>query len=85
MTEQSLKATVQHVTVSGTTPAQTIVVRPGAEPRVHTLQLQPRNGHCTVRFRISPARVPADYPQRHSSDNRLLGVQIDYFTYKPPR
>jgi hypothetical protein len=79
------KAIVQHVAVSGTTRAQTFAVQPGDEPRVHTLDLQPRNGHCTVRLRISPARVPADYPQLHSQDNRLLGLRIDYFTYRPPR
>jgi hypothetical protein len=78
------KGIVQHMAVSGTTPAQTFVVHPGDEPRVHTLELQPRNGHCTVHFRISPARVPADYPQLHSQDNRLLGLRIDYFTYKLP-
>jgi glycosyltransferase involved in cell wall biosynthesis len=79
------KGVVQHVAVSGTTQAQTFAVHPGDEPRVHTLDLQPSNGHCTVHFRISPVRVPADYPQLHNQDNRLLGVRIDYFTYRPRR
>jgi glycosyltransferase involved in cell wall biosynthesis len=79
------KGVVQHVAVSGTTQAQTFAVHPGDEPRVHTLDLQPSSGHCTVHFRISPVRVPADYPQLHNQDNRLLGVRIDYFTYRPRR
>jgi len=79
------KDTLQHVAVSGETPAQTFVVHPADEPRVHTFDLQPRNGRCTVRLRISPARRPADFPQLHSQDNRLLGLHIGYFTYKPPR
>jgi len=79
------KGTPQHVTVSGTTPAQTFVVQPISEPRVHTLELRPRNGGCTVDLRISPARIPANSPQLHNRDNRLLGLHVDYFTYIPPR
>jgi glycosyltransferase involved in cell wall biosynthesis len=79
------KATVQHVTVSGTTPPRTIVVHPVDQPHVVTLPLQARNGHCTVHLRISPARVPANYPRLHLQDKRLLGLHVDYFTYQPPR
>jgi hypothetical protein len=46
--------------------------------------LQPRGGTCTVNLQISPARVPANYPQLHLNDHRVLGVHVDYFTYLQP-
>jgi hypothetical protein len=79
------RGTLQHVAVSGTTPARTIAVDPAAEPRVLTLPLQPRGGTCVVRLKVSPVRVPANYPQLHIEDNRVLGVRVDYFTYLRPR
>jgi glycosyltransferase involved in cell wall biosynthesis len=79
------KGTVQHVTIGGTTPAQTVNVHPNDEPHVLTLPLRPRGGACTVDLRISPARIPGNYPQLHINDNRLLGVHVDYFKYLPSR
>jgi len=79
------QGTVQHVTISGTTPTRTVVVRPSGEVRTLTAPLQPRGGGCVVELRISPARIPANVPQLHVQDKRLLGVHVDYFTYLPPR
>jgi glycosyltransferase involved in cell wall biosynthesis len=78
------KGVVQHVAVSGTTPTQRILLHP-RDQRTRSVPLEPRDGVCTVDLRISPARVPANYPQLHIDDNRLLGVHIDYFKYVPPR
>ena len=78
------KGVVQRIAISGTTPARTIRLRP-TDQQVVTLPLRPRGGVCTVELRISPARIPAQYPQVHVNDDRLLGVHIDYFTYLPPR
>jgi glycosyltransferase involved in cell wall biosynthesis len=79
------KGTVQHVAISGTTPARTVVVHPTDAAHVLTVPLQPRGGTCTVNLQISPARVPANYPQLHLNDHRVLGVHVDYFTYLQPR
>jgi glycosyltransferase involved in cell wall biosynthesis len=80
------KGTVQHVAISGTTPARPpLVIHPNDRPHVVTLPLQPRGGKCAVDLAISPARIPANYPQLHIQDNRLLGVHVDYFTYLQPR
>jgi glycosyltransferase involved in cell wall biosynthesis len=78
------KGVVQHVAVSGTTPAQTLTLLP-TEQKPVTLPLQPRSGRCSVRLVISPARVPSSFPRLRIHDNRLLGVHVDYFTYVPPR
>jgi hypothetical protein len=37
-----------------------------------------------VNLSVSPARIPANYPQLHIQDNRLLGVHVDYFRYLQP-
>ena len=79
------KGTVQQVAISGSTPAHTVVVHPTGAPRVLTLPLQPQGGRCVVDLKITPARMPANFPQLHIQDTRLLGVRIDYFTYLPPR
>jgi hypothetical protein len=77
--------TLQRVTIGGTTPQRPpLVIHPTGEPRVVTLPLQPRGGTCVVDLKISPARIPANYPQLHIQDNRLLGVHVDYFTYLRP-
>jgi hypothetical protein len=34
---------------------------------------------------MAQTRVPAAYPQLHSSDTRQLGVLIDDFTYAAPK
>jgi glycosyltransferase involved in cell wall biosynthesis len=78
------KGTLQHVAISGATRAQTVVVDPNAGPRALALPLQPHGGRCTVDLKISPARIPANFPQLHIQDNRVLGVRIDYFTYVRP-
>jgi len=78
------KGTVQEVAISGTTPAQTVVVNPKHAPRVLTLPLTPRQGRCFVDLKITPSRIPANFPQLHTEDNRLLGVRIDYLTYLWP-
>lgn len=74
------RGVVQRIAVGGTTPARAIRLRP-TEERVVTLPLEPVGGVCTVELRISPARVPADFPRLRVRDNRLLGVHVDYFTY----
>ena len=79
------KGTVQHVVISGATPAKTVVVHPNDEAHVLTLPLRPSSGTCSVDLRISPARIPSNYPQLHIQDSRLLGVHVDYFTYLQPR
>jgi glycosyltransferase involved in cell wall biosynthesis len=77
--------TVQHVAISGTTPARPpLVVHPKDPAHVVTLPLQPRGGTCVVNLSVSPARIPANYPQLHIQDNRLLGVHVDYFRYLQP-
>jgi glycosyltransferase involved in cell wall biosynthesis len=78
------KGTVQLVAISGTTPSQTVVIHPNDQPRVVTVPLQPHNGKCSVDLKISPARIPANYPKLHIQDNRVLGVHVDYFTYLQP-
>ena len=78
------KGTVQRVTIGGSTPAHTIVVHPNDPPHVLTLPLRPSGKRCTVDLTITPARIPANFPQLHIQDNRVLGVRVDYFTYLPP-
>jgi hypothetical protein len=78
------KGVVQRITVAGTTPAQTLRLRP-TDQKVVTVPLRPRGDICTVDLRIAPARVPARYPRLHVNDDRLLGAHVDYFTYLPPR
>ena len=56
-----------------------------SEPRTFSLPLRSHDGTCTVNLSISPARVPADYPRLNSTDNRRLGLHVDFFTYVAPR
>ncbi|HEY3543723.1 MAG TPA: glycosyltransferase family 4 protein [Gaiellaceae bacterium] len=79
------KGTIQHLTITGTTPTQTIAVRPTGEVQTRTIPLHARGGKCIVDLVISPARIPANSPQLHAQDKRLLGLHVDYFTYLPPR
>jgi hypothetical protein len=79
------KGTVQHVAVGGTTTARVEVIHPKDAPHVLTLPLQPHAGTCTVDLRVSPSRIPSNYPQLHINDTRVLGVHVDRFTYLPPR
>jgi hypothetical protein len=79
------KGTSQQLTITGATPAQTIVVQPTGEVQTRTIPLHPRGGKCIVDLAISPARIPANFPQLHAQDKRLLGLHVDYFTYLPPR
>jgi glycosyltransferase involved in cell wall biosynthesis len=78
------KGTVQQIAISGTTPPRVVVIHPAGAPRVLTLPLQPRGGRCSVDLEVTPARVPANFPQLHIQDTRLLGVRVDYLTYLQP-
>jgi glycosyltransferase involved in cell wall biosynthesis len=78
------KGLVQRIGVTGTTPRQTITLRPN-DQKTKRLQLTPRDGTCTVRLTMAHTRVPAAYPALHSSDTRQLGVRIDYLTYTAPK
>jgi glycosyltransferase involved in cell wall biosynthesis len=79
------KGTTQRLTISGTTPARTIVVHPDGPPRTFTLPLQPREGRCVVQLGVSPTRIPAADPGLHSNDPRTLGLHVDYVRYLAPR
>jgi hypothetical protein len=80
------KGVVQHVAVSGTTPARTVALPSTVQNGVPvTVPLHPAGGTCRVVLRVTPARIPANFPQLHLSDTRQLGAHIDYFHYLPPR
>ena len=42
-------------------------------------------GIGTVELTMAQTRVPAGYPQLHSTDTRALGAIIDYFKYAAPK
>jgi glycosyltransferase involved in cell wall biosynthesis len=76
------KGVIQQIAISGTTPARTVFLRP-ADARVLSVPLEPRGGRCTVQLKITPSRVPAQYPQLHLTDTRLLGIRVAQFRYVP--
>ncbi|MES1246043.1 MAG: glycosyltransferase family 4 protein [Actinomycetota bacterium] len=73
---------VQRISITGTTPAHTVVLPPKATKQL-VLPLTPDHGTCVVRLHIVPARVPALFPNDHSSDTRRLGIHVAAFTYRP--
>ncbi|HET8528157.1 MAG TPA: glycosyltransferase [Gaiellaceae bacterium] len=76
----------QHVAVSGTTPARTILLPSTLQSGLtKTVPLHPVRGRCRVVLRITPARIPASFPRLHRDDTRQLGVHVDFFRYLPTR
>jgi len=81
---QLFRGTKQTLTVSGTTPAQTLRLTPSVHDRRVVMPLTPVAGVCRVNFTITPTRIPARYPRLHSSDPRALGLHFT-IRYAPPR
>jgi hypothetical protein len=73
----------QTVVISGTTPARTLKLAPGASASLH-LPLTPARGVCRVGFLISPTRRPAEVPRLRNPDTRTLGVHFDELRYLRP-
>ena len=68
------------VAVTGTTPAQTVIVAPADVDKPITMPLAPVNGVCHVSFAITPTHVPAQVEQG-VNDTRYLGLHFTPFVY----
>jgi glycosyltransferase involved in cell wall biosynthesis len=81
---QLFRGVVQTLAITGTTPAQRLLIVPSTSRRLIRLPLTPRAGLCRVDFSISPTRRPVDFPRMHLSDPRSLGLHFDTIVYVPP-
>jgi hypothetical protein len=72
----------QTLAVSGTTKPTTFHLTPKTDHRPLTLPLTPQGGVCRVVFKISPTRVPANFPQLKRNDTRRLGLHFDVIRYQ---
>jgi len=63
-------------------PVATIAVAPEGSATLR-VPLEPENGHCVVRFTVSPTRVPADVIPG-ATDDRRLGAHFDSFVHEEP-
>jgi glycosyltransferase involved in cell wall biosynthesis len=75
----------QTLEISGTTTPRSLRLAPTTDHLPLTLPLTPQGGVCRVVFRISPTRIPANFPQLKLNDPRRLGLHFDSIRYAPPR
>lgn len=76
---------VQTLAIGGDTRPRTLKLAPTTDHLPLTLPLSSHGGTCSVRFAISPTRVPDDYPQLGIQDPRRLGLHFDVLRYAPQR
>jgi hypothetical protein len=72
----------QTLAISGTTASHTFRLTPKTNHRAFTLPLTPQAGVCRVVFKVSPTRIPANFPQLKLNDPRRLGLHFDVIRYK---
>ena len=75
--------TVQTLSVSGTTPAETFTIPRTTDHRLLRFPLHPQGGVCRVAFGITPTRVPAR-SGGNPADTRRLGLHFDRVRYVAP-
>jgi hypothetical protein len=76
---------VQTLSISGTTKPRTLRIPPNTDHRLVKVPLVPQRGLCRVVFKISPTRVPANFPELQRNDQRRLGLHFDSRRYTPPK